>query len=581
MKYMRAASVIIFLLAMSVICACGSDDSGEGEGEGDAEAENDGDASESGEGEGDAEAEVESDGDGEIAGEDEAELESDVEEPLLPDSFDISYTRADVGEPLSEQEIHDFTMKVMAFLKKVHYFDYVLYTTHGVDASTGKRDWQFWYSEHFRKDGDLVTFYHPENLNDGGHNLHIPFSRVLGDVIAAYMLTGDDTAGLAAEKLCKGMTASMLGMVKDENDTVHHLMTRNVVAFNHEFLTHDGKRKAVDYSGWFSEYDRWNCSRFPYENNPYWGKVWVTNTRSKDDVPHIFRLVPIMRYVAEYAADENVKSACTEARDMLETWAKDIVDSDYRIRTKDKNGDIYIPGYTDDPELNKQQGDLASFINYREYIPEGECNARRGAELIGYHSPLVEDCGRGEPNSYDDLAFAINSYNKRICRYFHLAHIANALTNRDNAAAELLMDGLEERMAEEFALPEKDMQTEPENYRSALALYLIQSHTFGYPLTSEEARMVQYYYEKAVDNFLTWPYWDPWAESVPEGDLGSYRPGSCADGENGRECWFAVEDMAQLFETCWSPFVNPASAQFVDCDIVRDPARWDESVLEK
>jgi len=44
---------------------------------------------------------------------------------------------------------------------------------------------------------------------------------------------------------------------------------------------------------------------------------------------------------------------------------------------------FFIPGWTDDPELNKQQGDLASFINYRTSIPEGECNARRAAELIG------------------------------------------------------------------------------------------------------------------------------------------------------------------------------------------------------
>ncbi|MBI5526269.1 MAG: hypothetical protein HY897_08035, partial [Deltaproteobacteria bacterium] len=363
----------------------------------------------------------------------------------LPTSLEIEYGRTDSGEPVSDADVSAFTLKVLGFLKKVRYFDYVLYTTHGVDASTGLRDFQFWYDEQFRKEGDKVTFHHPVNPDDGGHNLHIPFSRALGDVIAAYMLTGDQIAALASEKLCKGMSASMLGMVYDGSDTLPHLMSRNIVAFNHEFLTHDGKKKGVDYGGWFSSYPRWNTNRFPYEHNPYWGKVWVTNIRSKDDVPHIFRLIPILRYAAEGAAAQNVKDACGEALTLLTAFAKDIVDSDYRIRSKDENGVVFMPGFTEDPELNKQQGDLASFINYRETIPDGECNARRAAELIGYHEPKNENCGRGEPNAYDDIAFTINSYNKRICRYFHLAHVANALVNRDNRAAQRLMDGLDER----------------------------------------------------------------------------------------------------------------------------------------
>ncbi len=512
----------------------------------------------------------------------DTDMENDAEEaPLgLPDSLDIEYSRADTGEPLTDEEIRDFTMKVMGFLKKVHYFDYILYTTHGVDASTGLNDWQFWYNEHFRKEGDKVTFYHPENLNDGGHNLHIPMSRVLGDTLAAYMLVGDETMALAAEKLCKGMSASMLGMVRDENDPVHHLMSRNVVAHNHEFLTHDGKQKAVDYSGWFSPYERWNCYRYKYENNPYWGEMWITSMRSKDDVPHIFRLIPNLRYAVAEAQDENVQSACSQTLELLEAFAKDIVDSDYRIRTKDENGDIYIAGYTDDQELNEKQGDLCSFINYREWLPEGECNARRGAELIGYHHAVNEDCGRGEPNPYDIIAYNINGYNKRICRYFHLAHLANALVNRDNEAALQLMNGLEERMEQEKNTPEEDMKYAYHDWWRNLALYFTQSHSYGYPLTNEEARVIHEYYLKAIDKMNEWPYWDLWDESVPDGATGGYRPANCGDSDGVTDCWWRVEDLGQLFENCWSPLVNPASAQFVDCSIVRDPSKWDEAAVE-
>lgn len=491
----------------------------------------------------------------------------------LPTALAVEYTRADPGPPVPAAEVTAFTLEVLAFLRDVRYFDYLLYTTHGVDASTGKRDWQFWYNESFRKEGPKVTFYHGENLNDGGHNLHIPMSRVLGNTLAAYLTIGEPTMALAAEKLCKGMAASMLGMVKDENDPVRHLMARNVVAFNHELTTHDGKQKAVDYSGWYSSYERWNCYRFPYPNNPYWGEVWVTNMRSKDDVPHIFRLVPILRYAAA-APDASVAAACGEALGLLEAFAKDIVDSDYRIRTKDQDGEIFLPGFTGDPEADKNQGDLSSFIHYRDLMPYGECNARRGAELIGYHHAVNEDCGRGEPNVYDDLSFSNHAYNRRICRYFHLAHLANALVNRDDGAAAQLMSGLEERFAEEKAMPEEEMKCAPDDWWRDVALFLAQSQTFGYPLTSDEVRLIHQYYLKAVDEHSAWAYWDPWAASVPDGELGSYRPPDCKGADDARECWWRVEDMAQLFETCWSPLQNPAGAAYVDCDLVRDPSRW-------
>jgi len=388
----------------------------------------------------------------------------------LPEALPFAFTRTDTGTPLSADEVAAFTRKMLGFLRQVRYFDYVLYTTHGVDASTGKRDWQFWYNERFRKEGDLVTFYHPVNLTDGGHNLHIPMSHVLGDVLAASLVTGDASATLAATQLCKGMTASMLGMVHDADDPLPHLMARNVVpAWNQEFTTHDGKRKAVDTSGWWSAYPRWNCSRFHYADNPHWGAMWITNLRSKDDVPHIFQAVPVLRYAVEQSVDTALKTACGETLSMLTAFAKDIVDSDYRIRTKDVDGNVFIPGYTGDTALDSKSGDISSFTWWRDLIPNGECNARRGAELIGYHHPIVEDCGRGEPNEYDDLAFHSNSYNKKICRFFHLSHLANALVNRDASAA-LLMDGLDERMGQEQALPEDQMGYTPPVYRRELAL---------------------------------------------------------------------------------------------------------------
>ena len=81
---------------------------------------------------------------------------------------------------------------------------------------------------------------------------------------------------------------------------------------------------------------------------------------------------------------------------------------------------------------------------------------------------------------------------------------------------------------------------------------------------------------RAVDEMADWPYWDPWADTVPDGELGGYRPPSCRGDGDATECWWRVEDLGQVFEACWSPFVNPASARWVDCEVVRDPSRWTE-----
>jgi hypothetical protein len=57
---------------------------------------------------------------------------------------------------------------------------------------------------------------------------------------------------------------------------------------------------------------------------------------------------------------------------------------------------------------------------------------------------------------------------------------------------------------------------------------------------------------------------------VPDGELGAYRPPNCEGEGDAQKCWLPVEDLAQIFETCWSPFVNPAGARWVDCDLVRN-----------
>ncbi len=57
-------------------------------------------------------------------------------QPVYPDRLEVKYSRTNSGEPMTAEEITANTKKILSFIKKVKYFDYVLYTTHGTDAST-------------------------------------------------------------------------------------------------------------------------------------------------------------------------------------------------------------------------------------------------------------------------------------------------------------------------------------------------------------------------------------------------------------------------------------------------------------
>lgn len=487
----------------------------------------------------------------------------------LPDGLAFEYGRADVGTPPGAAEIEAFTRKVTGFWKQVGFFPWVLRISHGVHESTGKRDYMVWWSGvNAYREGDQVRFYH-HDPDGGGHNIMIPTPRVLSAALGGYLLTGDPQMAEVAEQYCQGITATMLGMVYDQNDPIDFLPARNIATIDHTYQTQEGYTKQIDYSGWHTEYEHWNTCRFEYQNNPYWGSVWVTNMRSKDDVPHLFMAVPYITYAAERAESADVREACAETLEYLTAFARDIVDQGYRIRSKDENGAPFIPGYTGDEEKDQAAGDLASFVWWDELIPDGECNAKRASALIGYGECGDLDCGRASGNSYEDMAVATHYYNHDIVRFFHAAHIANALVNRDDAAAKKLLEGLAERIDGYLDTPDADLPRSRSEWENDVALLALRSAAFGYPLTSREARLIQDKWGLGADEFSGWEYWNLWDPGFADGQL-PIRPGH----SDGDVHWARIEDMAMLLEYCWSPLRNPAGVQFVDCGIVADPAQW-------
>ena len=492
----------------------------------------------------------------------------------LPSELPFAYSRPDVGDSLSAAEVSEFTRRLTGYWKKVEFFPWVLRTSHGVHESTGKPDYMVWWEGVAAyREGDAVRFYHVDP-DGGGHNIMIPTPRVLASAIAGHLMTGDPAMARVAEQYCKGITATMLGMVHDADDPVDFLMARNIAAFNHGYLTDEGKQKEVDYSGWYHAYEHWNTWRFEYADNPTWGSVWVTNMRSKDDVPHLYMVVPHLMYAAEQAEDDNMRAACAETLSYLRKFTGDIVEQGYTIRTKDPQGQIYTPGYSGDPELDEAAGDLASFVMWEELIPKAECNAKRTSALIGRGDGQGLDCGEATRNDYETMAVQIHYYNHDIIRFFHAAHIANALANRDDEAALALLRGMAERI--DGYLENPDSEILPARWDSDVALLALRVAAFGLPLTSQEARLIHQSWGRAVDEYKDWENYDLWAEHIPQGQV-AFRPYNRSEEDH----WASIEDMALVMEYCWSPFRNPAGVEWVDCELVRDPSRWDASVLNQ
>jgi len=477
----------------------------------------------------------------------------------LPLELPFALERPDAGEPLTDEEVVDFTRRLTGFWKEVDYFTWVYEVSHGVDESTGFPDYLIWWHDvDAVKEGDTVTFRNSSKYG-GSHNNAEPTNLVLVQAISGYLLTGDPAMGRIVEQFAKSNTACMTGFVFDENDPLDFLLARNIITFNHEHILPSGKKKAVDYSDWYSSYEGWNANRYRFPDNPTWGDVWVTTMRSKDDVPYIFRAAAWLPYVIELAPDESVRQAAQEMLDHVRLSARDIVDSGWQFRTKNSQGEAYVP-----------DADLASFVDYVGLFPDAECDARLSSALMGYGEPLEVDCGSGQGSAYDSFAGGVNYFNYQIVDHYHVAALHLALTLGWQEMAQELLEGLITRL-ERYLDPASDEPgKEDARWGRDVSLVLLKAASLGMPLTSDEVRTVHQYHDAAVARYLEFPNWDLWDPAVPDGAYG-FR-----DGFQPKRVPEAVriEEIAFVLELCWSPFRNPAGRPVVDCEMVRNRELW-------
>jgi formylglycine-generating enzyme required for sulfatase activity len=495
------------------------------------------------------------------------ELKANI--PDYPKALPFSFTRADEGLPLTDAEIKAFTKKITGLWKDTHYFEWMYLTSNGMDESNPYG--MPWYKAHLQdfsaeKQGDTVIFHH----GGGSDNLWIRSGKMLNNVIAGYLATGDPLLGKIAESYCRGMEAFFKGEEYSANDPERTIMPRCIFTQNHEY-TVLGRKVRVDYDPVKAEGEKydWNAHTIPNHVNPYYGDIWIRNMRSKDDVPHIYRMVPMMMRLAREGKDESVRVAAEKAVAYLQAFGRDIVDSGYYIRQKDNEGNTLITFEEDNPWLVK---DLSSFVNFEILVPNAECNAKMTSALLGYQDPLCNDCGSGTINLYDMVAGQIHYYNMAIVVYFHQAALTNALMNNQNAMALELLQGMSDRMDAMMMGKGKPTKETCPDWEPDLATHLLVAASSGLPLKSSEARLIASEYSKAADHYITWPNWDLWSPAVPNGYV-SYIPGNSPTPDTRV---VGADELAYLLEYCYSPLKNKTGAKVCDCDVVLNPALWGE-----
>lgn len=517
---------------------------------------------------------------------------------LLDRPLPFVVERKAAGKAPKAGEIAAFTSAVTGLWKRVDYFGWLARQSHGLDASYDPKMPDFtllWQDFVTEKQGDTVTYRHV----GGADNLTIGTGKVLVNAAAGYLATRDARMRELLVGYAKGIVALHRGASwGDQDPPVEDIMVRALFTHDHTYQTSDGRKVKVEYGpmrGAACETDddcpgehadcppadeptdgheggccragvctilNWNAHTVPNPDNPFYGDIWIRNMRSKDDVPHIFRMVPWLRRLAEEAPDMDVRESAQAALDHLVGFAAGIVDAGYKIRTIEE-GRIYVP-----------TEDLASFVRYDSITPNGECDPKLIAALVGYGEPRDNDCGNGLQEAFENIATTVNYYNYEIVRYFHLAAITNALAAGEEQIARELLDGLVERVE----IMKRDETTRLKNldWDADVAAFLLAAGASGLPLTEAEAATIRSEYLNTAATYEAWPLWDLWDASVPDGQQPSEPPRSLAPGPGGEPARLAVQypEIPYLLEYCGSPWRS--GADVVDCDIVLDPSRWGE-----
>ncbi len=456
-----------------------------------------------------------------------------------PSSLPVSYTRPDVGTPLTPAELAAATDQLVALIKDTHYFDTVESRVHGLPESDPAHGYFFgtwWSGVSVEKKAGAVTYHHAA---DGADNNPMRSAPYLEGSCYAHLMWGTAQTAHLVRTLTRGYTSASLGMQRKANDEA--ILARSV--FPPSILSTDnGRSVMLDYS-----LDRpgtdGNSLFVHLPANPTFGDIYVQNNRSKDDQGQVFRSIIQAGACTPRVAPAS-QAEFAQMKTLYAAYSKQVETDNWAIATIDQGLNVTIAPATDTK-------------SHYTLIGNVECPGALMMRLAADGNPGTLDCGNGISSTESLTRSSLKGDALQILRTHHEAAVNWALATGQKTVALSLLSGFASRV--ETDLVDAQKPSPPANVNpDDIVTEVLHAANTGVPLTSQEVRFVLAHLATAYASYRTpamAPTYAVFDAATPDG-MYSYDVGAAG---------MFYSDIGLIIGSCASPYRNPTGRPIVDC----------------
>lgn len=457
-----------------------------------------------------------------------------------PSTLPVTFTRPDVGTPLTQTELEAATDKLVALLTDTRYFDVIDERVHGWPSTAPGFSYGTWWSGvTVTKQAGKVTYLHGAG---GADNNGLRTAPYLEGACYAHLMWGKPLTAQLVRRMARGYSSWALSMKRSATDTAGTMLSRAHYPAS-VTSTEGGRSLFIDYSLNRPGEDNDATDYVHLAANPTFGDVFIKNKRSKDDMGQIFRsLAQIQACVPRLDAAGKIELAQTKS--LYTAWSKEVEAGGWSIPSLDKSGNVFTPPVTET---------LAHYT----LVDNVECPGALMMRLLGHGDPGTLGCGSGISNTEKLVGSQMKNGVKQILRTHHEAAANMALLTGQTGPALTLLQGLAERVVSDVASASMPTPPPDVNPTDIVSLVLHAANT-GVPLTSTEVRFIHARLASAWTTFrdpataTTYRVFDP---ATPDGTY-PYDPSGAG---------MSYSDIGLLLGSCASPFRNPAGRPILDC----------------
>ena len=292
----------------------------------------------------------------------------------------VTYTRPDVGAPLTTAEIEAATDELIALLQGTHYFDVVDERIHGWpegDGGTGFFWGEWWSGITVTKQGGVVTYTHPP---DGSDNDGMRTAPMLESSCYARLMWGAPLYEDLIRRITRAFSGDALSMARSSTDTAGTMLSRT--HYGPDFTSYDhGRTIVVNMSADRPGVDDGACQYVNIVDNPTFGSIWIKNYRSKDDMGHMFRALFQSQACVPYVSVDT-QADMAQALALFGSYSRQVEAAGWGIATLDTDASVVLPPKT-------------STMSWYYLIDNLECPGALMMALLGDGNPGALRCGDG------------------------------------------------------------------------------------------------------------------------------------------------------------------------------------------